>query len=164
MQEVWKPIKGYEKYYSISNYGRVKSSYSGKILKPIIEKTGYNQVTLVKDKHKKKHYIHRLVGIHFIENKCSYREINHIDGNKSNNTVINLEWCDRKYNVQHCVNILGKSLGKKSKRVQCIETGKIFNSVKEVSLYYNRHPSNLYNLLNGSSSGNTYANYHWKYI
>lgn len=163
MLEIWKPIPNYEGLYEISNFGKVKSFYSKRILKPVVESTVYNQVTLVKD-NKKKYYVHRLVANSFIYKPDNYNEVNHKDGNKSNNTVTNLEWCNRKYNIEHSIKVLGNHLGRKSKMVQCIETGKIFNSVKEASLYFNRHPSNLYNILNGNPSSITYAKYHWKYI
>lgn len=117
MKEVWKPIKGYEGLYDISNFGRVKSHYKNKILKPVVENSGYNQVTLVKDKRKKKVYIHRLVGKHFIENNCGYREINHIDGNKSNNYVFNLEWCNRSLNMIHSYQILHNTNKKKYDKI-----------------------------------------------
>lgn len=164
MKEIWKPIPSYEGLYEISNLGRVKSFYRKRILKPVTERTGYNQVTLVKQHKKKKHYIHRLVAINFISKIEGCEEINHKDGNKSNNVINNLEWCNRQYNINHSIKVLGNHLGKQCKPVQCIETGKIFKSIKEASSFYNQHPSNLYNLLGNKPSCKTYAKYHWKYV
>ena len=114
MQEIWKDIKGYEGWYKISNLGRVKSlkkwcgnKYSIKwikeenILSPTDNGNGYLIIGLRKDTKKKNFYIHRLVAEHFIENNLNKEEVNHIDFNKRNNIVSNLEWCDRKENVEH---------------------------------------------------------------
>ena len=93
MKEEWKEIK---EHYLVSNFGRVKNKY-GKILKPIKKENGYYRVYL-----KSKWYpIHRLVAEAFIPNPDKLPEINHIDLNKSNNNVNNLEWCSRKYNVNY---------------------------------------------------------------
>ena len=92
-----------------------------------------------------------------------YHEVNHKDGNKFNNNVRNLEWCTRKENINHSVNVLKNQLGK-CKRVQCLETGQIFSSLTQASNFYNQHVSNLSNLLNSNSGCKTYAGYHWKFI
>lgn len=114
MKEIWKTIKDYEGLYEISNLGRIKSlkkwcgnKYKAKwieeesILTPTNNGTGYLIIGLRKDTHRKNKYIHRLVAEHFIENPHNYKEVNHIDFNKRNNIVSNLEWCDRKENVEH---------------------------------------------------------------
>jgi len=116
MVELWKDIIDYEGLYQISNLGNVKSlerTYrSGKkyttikhckelILTPRLTKTGYCRVGFKRNGKVKDFYIHRLVAVHFIENTTDYTEINHIDENKSNNKVYNLEWCSRKYNCNH---------------------------------------------------------------
>lgn len=118
-EEIWKDIEETQGYYQISNYGRVKSVprfhktkdtgyYSKeKILKPSMDNLGYLQVQIRKPEgyntrngYKTKR-IHQLVAKAFIPNPNNYPVINHIDGNKSNNNVDNLEWCSHKYNVQH---------------------------------------------------------------
>lgn len=112
--EIWKPIKGYEGIYEVSNLGRIKSlerkvyadfkfgktrTYKERILKPGIV-NGYQQVKL-RDNSNKIVYVHRLVAETFINNPNNYKTINHIDGNKQNNCVDNLEWCTQKENVRH---------------------------------------------------------------
>lgn len=99
MKEVWKDIKGFEGRYMVSNLGDVYSLIYDKKLKPKIDKDGYLEFGLV-DSNKKRHFkrCHRLVAESFIPNPNNYPIINHIDENKSNNIVSNLEWCDFKHN------------------------------------------------------------------
>ena len=103
MEEIFKPIKNFEGYYEISNLGRVRStSYKGvKILKPCKLKNGYLNVILCVNQKKIHKNLHRLVAETFISNPNNYDVVNHIDGNKENNIVSNLEWCTTKYNSYH---------------------------------------------------------------
>lgn len=117
MQEIWKDINGYEGYYQVSNYGRVKSFDTivpsgtknhimhqrirkGKFLKQFDNGRGYLKVTLGYN-GRKSFFVHKLVATAFIPNPNNYIEVNHIDENKYNNIVSNLEWCDRKYNCNY---------------------------------------------------------------
>lgn len=124
MDEVWKPIKGYEDYYLISNMGRIKAIrrkiYAGgkeklysifetdRILKLCDRGNGYYVVTLGNATKKKNYYVHRLVAEHFIENPNNYPIVNHKDFNPKNNRVDNLEWCSYKYNAQYSVKHMEK--------------------------------------------------------
>ena len=112
MQETWKSIKGFEKRYEVSNLGRIKS-IGGKsnhkkdiIMKQIINHKGYLQLVLRKNNMPHHCIVHRLVAQAFIPNPDNLPQINHIDGNKQNNRVDNLEWCDNSYNQIHA-NKLG---------------------------------------------------------
>lgn len=102
--EKWRPIDGFESLYEISNLGRVKSLCAGRhgnltlIRKTVPDKDGYLTVCLKKDKKTYCKKIHRLVAIAFIENPLNLPQINHMDENRQNNSVENLEWCDCKYN------------------------------------------------------------------
>ena len=100
MEEIWKDKKDYEEHYQVSNCGRVKSIKFGKerILKPVPNSFGYLFVNLCKDGKVKAFTVHRLVAEAFLDNPNNYKEVNHKDENKTNNVVINLEWCDAKYN------------------------------------------------------------------
>lgn len=98
MEEIWKPIQGYEGLYSISSFGRVYSYYSNKILSPGKTLDGYLYVILSKNKTKKIHLLHRLVSIAFIPNPNNYPIVNHKDEDPSNCNINNLEWCDYSYN------------------------------------------------------------------
>lgn len=96
--EQWKWIPDYEGLYKLSNYGRVYSVRSNKIIKTSLSGSGYEQVHLSKDGVCKSFLIHRLVAKLFVNNLYNLPEVNHKDENKLNNRFDNLEWCDRKYN------------------------------------------------------------------
>ena len=101
MIEDWKDIPGYEGLYVVSNNGRVKNVRSGRVLRGIVNNLGYIMVGLSKSGKVKMISVHRLVAEAFIENPDNLREVNHKDEDKSNNIVDNLEWCDRKYNINY---------------------------------------------------------------
>ncbi len=106
MVEEWKDIEGFEGYYQVSNYGRVKSfrkatRYGAKneyILKNAVANHGYCQVTLYTPSKREKHTVHRLVAKAFVPNPYNLPQINHKDENVLNNRADNLEWCTPKYN------------------------------------------------------------------
>lgn len=118
MQEIWKDIKGFEGKYQVSNYGNVKSlnyRHTGKeqLLKPILQNNGYFCVMLYKPN--KRFLIHRLVAEAFIPNHDNLPQVNHKDEDKTNNYVVNLEWCTNKYNLNYGTvkEKIAKSLSKK---------------------------------------------------
>ncbi len=112
--EKWKPVKGYEGLYEISDYGNVKSlakrvdsgkchrSYPERILKAYPDPKGYVKVVLSDWNHKSHTCkVHRLVADAFLDNPYKLPQVNHIDGDKKNNTLHNLEWCDQSTNMKH---------------------------------------------------------------
>lgn len=111
MKEIWIPVKDYEGLYEVSNLGNVRSLGNGnsnnseyhkiRVLKPYVCTNGYLGVVLCKNKQKKKHLVHRLVAEAFIPNWFDDQEVNHIDEDKINNRVENLEWCDHKFNCNY---------------------------------------------------------------
>ena len=104
MKEVWKDIEGDEGLYKISNLGYVYSIKSKKILK-IHDRQGYKYSQLWKCSKGKNFLIHRLVALAFIPNPENKKEVNHIDGDKSNNKVDNLEWVTSSENKIHAQKI-----------------------------------------------------------
>ena len=110
--EIWKPIKGYEWIYEVSNLGRVKR------LETLVKnKNGYRlvkekilnipsyiyQTVFLSNGKVKQHYVHRLVATAFIENPLNKEQVNHKDGNKLNNNVSNLEWVTKAENQIHAI-------------------------------------------------------------
>lgn len=100
-REIFKDIKGYEGLYQISSLGKVYSVRRGIVVSPIRKKTGYLNVNLYKDKNMRTFLVHRLVACNFIDNPNNLPQINHIDGDKTNNAVDNLEWVDGFQNMRH---------------------------------------------------------------
>lgn len=101
MTEIWKNITSYEGLYQVSNFGRVRSVRLNKILSPKHNWDGYLRIQLWRDNKNKYVFIHRLVAEAFIPNADNKPFVNHIDGNKSNDRVDNLEWCTQKENIKH---------------------------------------------------------------
>lgn len=116
MQEIWKSLKGiveYGDYYEVSNLGRVKSvdrvvccgngfkRINGRMRKLKTEKNGYTSISLSYNGKSKTYKVHRLVALAFIHNPENKPEVNHKDGNKSNNLASNLEWVTVSENTQH---------------------------------------------------------------
>lgn len=131
--EIWKDIKGYEGLYQISNLGRVKSyKRNNIILKPGKTKRGYMVVSLCSKKSIKKVYIHRLVAQSFIKNINSFEQVNHIDGDKANNKVDNLEWVSAKDNVIHAYknNLM---IGRKTMIYQFDKKNNLINTYESIS-------------------------------
>lgn len=103
MNEVWVKVKGYE-MYEISNHGRLRKTYKNgkqRIMKTDKIHGGYLRYTLCKDGTTERFIAHRLVAVHFIENPNNYPDVNHIDNNRTNNVVNNLEWCTPLMNAEH---------------------------------------------------------------
>lgn len=122
MTEVWLDVEGYEGYYEVSNKGRVRSldriiykqNGHGENTYPFLlkgrvmgqgERNGYCYVNLCVDDRRVKKYVHRLVAEVFIGNPFKKRQVNHIDGDKKNNAVENLEWCTARENKAHALEL-----------------------------------------------------------
>ncbi len=101
--EIWRDIAGFNGDYQESNYGRTKSFKRGnvKILKPSVSRNGYLYINLKSNGVHKRYLVHRLVAILFIPNPDNKPQVNHIDGNKQNNRVNNLEWVTSSENITH---------------------------------------------------------------
>lgn len=103
--EIWKPVKNYENLYEVSSFGNIRNKKRKTILKPTLSKFNYLFVKLSKDNKTKNFLNHRLVALSFLENINNLPQVNHIDGNKLNNNISNLEWCTASYNIRHAIKL-----------------------------------------------------------
>lgn len=172
MKEIWKDIKGYEGEYMVSNHGNVMSLMGKKprILKPRKNKRGYCRVSLHAGNDK---LVHRLVAETFIDNPMGLPEVNHKDECPLNNSVYNLEWCTHKYNVTYGTAPI-RARNKQAqthpqrfrenfnKKVRCVETGKVYVSIKEAS----RNTGISYVTISKVCRGirKTSGGYHWEFV
>ncbi|UUV46572.1 HNH endonuclease [Bacillus phage vB_BanS-Thrax3] len=136
--EVWKSLANLVhlgEVYEVSNLGRIRSIdrefinavgrkrfYKGKIVKPFIDKDGYENIALSFKGVKKKYKVHRLVAIAFIPNFENKSEVNHKDGDKKNNRIDNLEWSTGLENTNHAIECgLSKNKGEDSSLAKLTE-------------------------------------------
>ena len=179
-EELWKPVKGYEGLYEVSNYGNVRglatrthNGYgsfikSGKLLRPTTDKDGYLVVGLRDRGRNKTAKVHRLVAEAFIPNPNGFLQINHKDEDKSNNCVSNLEWCTNTYNLNygHRSEKAGKTLRHvmKSKKLYQFDLDgnllRIWPSIHEMQRQLGFSRSNVKNC----AMGNYKQSYGYKWI
>ena len=156
----WKTITGYENLYSVSSDGNVLSHNKYGILTKKKNKSGYFYVQLFNNTKMKSYLIHRLVATEFIPNPLNLPEINHKVGVKTNNYVDNLEWIDRKGNIEHAVekglinsvSLKGNQNASKRIRVFKIRNGHIigeFDSITIASKVLQINRCNISDVLRG---------------
>ncbi len=128
VEEIWKPIVGYEGLYSVSTLGAVRNDKTNKILKPRVHKRGYRNVCLCKPGLHKNCTVHRLVAIAFIPNPLHKKEVDHRDRNRANNHIENLRWSTRSENASNN-NALGYYFDKRAGKwkAQTLHNGKYIN-------------------------------------
>jgi NUMOD4 motif/HNH endonuclease len=109
VDEIWKPVAGWEGHYEVSDQGRVRSIKKGaRLMTGIPDSDGYLLIKLSAAPRRKLAKLHRLVAIAFIPNEGQLPEVNHKDGNKANNRKENLEWSTTADNLHHMRRVLGK--------------------------------------------------------
>ena len=178
--EVWKDIKGYEGYYQVSNLGEVRAighkwQRKGVHKIKLHENNGYGY--LMADLHKnnksKSIAVHRLVAQAFIPNPENKQQVNHKNGDKTDNRVENLEWATAKENIRHAFDngLNGYSEYRcqrareaSAKPVKCVETGEVFDSLTDAARKYNIDLGNMSGCVNGYKYKRTAGGYHWQLL
>lgn len=164
--EEWKVIRDYP-MYEVSSEGRIRSYYNGnhgrriipKILSLKTDRIGYTFIHLKNESGRKPLRVHRLVAEAFIPNPDNLPEVNHKDENKSNNSVYNLEWCKRLYNVRY------SKIWESNERavLQYTETGifiKEYKSLSEAARDNNVTPQSIFVAIKNNWCS---ANFKWRY-
>ena len=137
--EIWKDILGYESKYQISNLGRIRNVKSKKLYIIGIDSNGYYRINLYDNLGKYKTYrVHRLLGMAFIPNPNNYPCINHIDGNKLNNDLYNLEWYTYKQNIIHAVQNKLRIAPTKEKHGRALLNIDLVNQIRNNALTLNQ--------------------------
>lgn len=156
-KEIWKDVPHYEGRYLVSNYGRVFSLLSNKILSIRLNDDGYAVISLQTKEHKRKtERIHRLVALAFIPNPDGLPEVNHINCIRNDNRIENLEWVSRKDN-----NAYTSKCGNKGwHKIVCIETGEIFNTSTEAAA---KNGGDTGNIRKSARSNGQYSVYGFRY-
>lgn len=144
-----KPIAHFENRYLISENGQVFNLANNTFLTPIQNPNGYFKVGLADGKGGFKQLsVHRLVAKHYLPNPYDHPQVNHKDGDKTNNHVSNLEWCDSAFNINHALEIGLRpgymSANDKEAYLQEVLAGR---SVPELALAINRAPPTLSKML-----------------
>lgn len=151
--EIWKDIVGYEGLYQVSSLGRIKSLNWKRetILKEAINQWGHKRICLSKNNKRMNFFVHRLVAEAFVSNPKRLPCINHIDGEPTNNHVLNLEWCDQKHNVNHAYDNDLTTCNKKITLLNLDTKETIhFRSKKQASIFLGKYPTYLtYHLSKG---------------
>lgn len=149
--EEWRPVVGWEGLYEVSNLGKIRTvehqvhverpnqtpynfHVKAKMKKLGCSNTGYLTAALSKNGTTVNVQVHTMVAEAFLPNPNNFHTINHIDGNKHNNVVSNLEWCSYRGNNVHAVWI---GCNVQAIKVKCLEDNKIFPSLEECNRYYN---------------------------
>ena len=168
LNELWVAIPETNSMMFVSNFGNVYSLYSKNYRKPYPDTKGYLMIDYTDSTNKRiTKKIHRLVAELFIHKSNENLIVNHIDGNKQNNHVNNLEWVTHKANTQHMLlhglkKKFPNNLPHKAKRVLCVELDKVFESMCDASKITGVPQANISKVCRGVR--NTAGGYTWKYI
>lgn len=145
--EDWRVIPDFPNY-AVSDTGLVKNLKTGRILRPGVHRQGYLLVWLSDHGLRYGKSIHRLVTEAFIPNPDGKSQVNHKDGNKTNNHVDNLEWSTGSENTLHAYRT-GLFGGRPRVPVRIVETGEIFESIRECAIAINGSSGDICSCLHG---------------
>ena len=158
-KEIWKDVKGYNDLYEVSNLGVIRNKLTKHQLSVKVDKWGYAIVRLADNGTSKQCRAHRIVAITFLDNPLKKPEVNHVDCNKLNNSVENLEWVTGEENRKHAIKnglMVCKSIVGTSKA-----TGErtVFNSIGEAIRKTKEPEPSVYSCLRGTQRST--RNYYW---
>ena len=178
--EIWKPVYGYEGWYEVSNFGRVRSldrtivqrngvaiTAKGQLMWQRKRKDNYFEVKLGKRNNRKAFLVHRLVAIAFIPNPNNFKYVNHIDENRGNNCVWNLEWCTFDYNIHYGTGMKRSAMHRINnpkiwRAIICTETNIIYPSINEINRQFGYNISCICECCKGKRK--TAYGHHWQYV
>lgn len=155
MSEQWRVIEEFP-IYSVSDCGRVRNNITGYILQGGYDRDGYRQVTLSYNGKQYNRRICRLTAIAFVPNPNNLPMVNHKDEDRENDYAYNLEWCTAQYN-----NTYGHRSNRTRKRVQCIETKRIYEGIRVAERQTKISHSNI---SFACRTGRIAGGYHWQYV
>ena len=157
--EYWKAVPGYGNKYEVSSLGAVRNKNTKQVKTQNIDKHGYARANLKNGRNAEHKFIHRLVAIAFIDNPHNKPQVNHIDGNKLNNSIDNLEWATGSENMIHAVEN-GLAIYKPVIGVNKITKERSsFNSVRSAAAKTKESLTGIYACLNGKQHST--LNYYW---
>lgn len=154
-EEQWREISGLEGEYAVSSKGRIKNLKTDRILAGKYNWNGYRRISL-----KGKYYsVHRLVALAFIPNPYNLPQVNHIDEDKTNNDVSNLEWCSASENIRHSAHQQSCEIKQLTKDGEFV---KVWGSSKQIERKTGYNQSNIINCCKGKIRS-AYG-YRWEYV
>lgn len=165
---MWKYLTGeYENLYMISDTGEVFSCRKNRLLSVSKINSGYLTVHLTnKNKEHKRVLIHRLVATVFLDNPNNLPQVNHIDEDKTNNNVSNLEWCSIQYNniYGNRPNKYNETIKRTRKKIKCLNDNNVFDYPAQAARYYGFPVSRIYNVLSNRPHYNSISKEKLKFI
>lgn len=163
--ELWSPIDEFNGAYEVSSKGNIRVQSAGDLVQHLLDKDGYHIVRLMKDGAMYTRRVHRLVALAFIENPDEKPTVNHIDEDKNNNDVSNLEWATYREQVNYGTrNHRAMQTIDSCSVVQLDAEGNVigvFESVRDAARYLHTRPERVINALKGKYQ--TACGYRWKY-
>ena len=172
IKELWLPVEGFPNY-EVSNWGNVRNRLTGKMLKQPISNTGYKRVYLYDDQGSHPKSVHRIEAEAFFDGCGEHLQVNHIDGNKQNNDLSNLEWCTASENMKHAFKTglekrgdyqtkrIKEAVNRRHRPIRCVENGKIYTDYVEASIDLGCHKSAIWHVMNGDQKQTKGFHFEW---
>lgn len=160
-KKLTRDVVGFEGLYTIDIFGNITNLRTNKYMKQYMNIFGYMNVRLTKNKKQKEYKVHRLIAEAFIPNPQHKKQVNHIDGNKANNVVWNLEWTTNKDN---CIHAADTGLTKSGKKVRIIETGEVFNSIGSCARKIEGNACNISRCLYNTAKNYSHKGLHFEWV